>query len=147
MPLISRAFLKSGMICFTLSLISGILLQIDALNAQYLVPLFWHLLMLGWITQIIIGVSLWMFPGRRKDESVRKDLVIWLTFWLLNIGLGLRIISEPFIAISTNPVFKILLGLSAILQFLAAVGYIIEIWPRVISKEKMKRKRKRKKEA
>tara|TARA_R110000868_G_scaffold383578_9_gene650714 strand:- start:6520 stop:6909 length:390 start_codon:yes stop_codon:yes gene_type:complete len=125
------------------ALLLGIALQIDALAFTALVPLFWHMLMLGWITQIIMGVSLWMFPRRKKVESFKNQCWAWIAYLFLEIGLILRIITEPLILTSSLVVWEILLALSAILQFMAVVFYTLEIWPRVLSKEKLKRVRKK----
>lgn len=135
MPATSRYFIKSGMLFFMLSLVLGVLTQaLPELTAR-LTPLFWHSLMVGWITQIIIGVSLWMFPGRSKTEDFRSQFLSWAIFGALNTGLILRIILEPFF---DTQLVLVSLGLivSAVLQTLAAFGYFAEMWPRVLSKEK-----------
>tara|TARA_R100001015_G_C4615280_1_gene171250 strand:+ start:1202 stop:1645 length:444 start_codon:yes stop_codon:yes gene_type:complete len=142
MPLITRIFLKTGLLYFIGALLVGVALQVDFLGIPNLVPLFWHMLMLGWITQIIFGVSLWMFPGRIKEESFQNQKWSWLTYILLNSGLILRLISESMILQSEAYFWKVLLTISAVLQFVAVICYVIEIWPRVLS-IKQRRKKKR----
>ncbi len=110
-----------------------------------MMPLFWHLLMVGWITQIIFGVSMWMFPGRNREEGFLAQKCAWLTYLLLNLGLVLRVIAEPVVSYSTASVWSILIVLSAVMQIAAAVAYCIEVWPRVQSKEQRRKKRKQKK--
>ncbi|MDZ7716818.1 MAG: hypothetical protein U5J95_11455 [Balneolaceae bacterium] len=144
MPFISRIFIKAGMVFFALSLIAGLLMEIDIGALPALMPLFWHMLMVGWITQIIFGVSIWMFPGRNRDEGFKAQKWGWLTFFFLNTGLLLRIVSEPLSGVGTSEIWKILLVVSAILQLLAGVSYIIEMWPRIMSKKQQRKKRKRK---
>ncbi|MTI87851.1 MAG: cbb3-type cytochrome c oxidase subunit I [Balneolaceae bacterium] len=146
MPLITRLFLKTGLIFFVVSLLLGIIQQIDALTVAALVPLFWHMLMVGWITQVIIGVSLWMFPGRIKDEKFHNQRWAWITYFLLNIGLILRVVSEPMLEVSGAWGWKITLAISAVLQFMALLSYIREIWPRIMSKkQRIKKKRAKRK--
>jgi len=144
MPRITRIFIKTGMIYFMASLVTGIIIEINFLNLPILVPLFWHMLMLGWITQIIFGVSLWMFPGRNRKEGFRAQRLGWVTYLLLNIGLPLRIIAEPMLSYSEKSIWQTLILASAILQLSAAATYIIEMWPRIQSK-KQRRKNRRKK--
>ena len=143
MPLISRTFIKAGMIFFALSLITSLLIEVNISALPGLIPLFWHMLMVGWITQIIFGVSIWMFPGRNRDEGFKAQLWGWLTFIFLNTGLILRVISEPMSGVAATGIWKILLVLSAILQVFAVSTYIIEMWPRIMSKKKQREKRKR----
>lgn len=143
MPLISRTFIKAGMVFFALSLIAGLLMEIDIGALPALMPLFWHMLMVGWITQIIFGVSIWMFPGRNRDEGFRAQKWGWLTFFFLNTGLLLRIVSEPLSGFAASEIWKLLLVVSAILQLLAGMTYVIEMWPRIMSKKQQRKKRKR----
>jgi len=141
MPLITRLFLKSGLIFFICSLIIALLLQIDSVSIPSLFPLFWHTLMLGWITQIIMGVSMWMFPGRIKEESFGNQKWAWLAFIFLNIGLWLRVFAEPLIYLSELRIWKVLLVISAVVQLIAVLCYVIEIWSRVKGKKKRIKKK------
>ncbi len=144
MPRITRTFIKTGLMYFLLSLLLEIAIEIESLQWPFLTPLFWHMLMVGWITQIIFGVSLWMFPGRTRDEGLKPQLWGWLTYLFLNIGLLLRIIAEPWLNYSEVETWSMLIMISAIAQVLAAITYIIEMWPRIQSKEQRRRNRKKK---
>lgn len=144
MPLVSRTFIKAGMIYFILSLTTGVLLEVDLFSLPALMPLFWHTLMVGWITQIIMGVSIWMYPGRNREEGFRNQRWNWLTFIFLNLGLGLRVVAEPVSGFSGAEIWKLLLVVSAILQLAAGGTYLAEIWPRLISRKKRRQQRKEK---
>ena len=135
MPTVSRTFIKSGMLFFMLALVTGVVTQVKQELVVQLTPLFWHTLMVGWITQIIFGVSLWMFPGRSKTEDYKSQFLPWVIFGTLNTGLVLRILLEPF-SYSQHSLVKAGIIASAVLQAAAAFGYFLEMWPRVISKEK-----------
>lgn len=143
MPTISRTFIKAGMIFFVLSLIAGLGLEIDSISFPSLMPLFWHMLMVGWITQIIMGVSIWMFPGRNREEGFWNQKWGWLTLIILNAGLVLRLIAEPALGYSEAQLWSVLLVGSAVLQVAAGITYLIEMWPRIMSKKQQRKKRKR----
>lgn len=143
MPKISRLFLKTGLIYFILSLVIGILLETETLSRPHLVPLFWHSLMVGWITQIIFGVSIWMFPGRERDERIIKQKKVWGCYLLLNGGLLLRLIFEPLVIYYDGAFVSSMLIVSALSQLGAGVLYFAEIWPRLLSRKEMRKKRKK----
>lgn len=143
MPTVSRTFVKSGMVFFVLSLVAALLLEIDTIALSSLMPLFWHMLMLGWITQIIMGVSIWMFPGRNREEGFWNQKWAWLTLIFINTGLVLRLIAEPAIGYSEMQLWSILLVGSAVLQVAGGMTYLIEMWPRIMSKKQQRKKRKR----
>lgn len=146
MPRITRLFIKAGLIWFLLSLAAGLLSALDPAGLPALMPLFWHMLTVGWITQIIMGVSVWMFPGRTREEGFHAQPKPWLAFLALNAGLMLRLGAEPFAAGRPDPAAAVVLGLSALLQLAGAGAYLLEIWPRVQSKEKRRRQRRKKRE-
>lgn len=131
------------MVFFVLSLIAALVIEIDIAAMPAIMPLFWHMLMVGWITQIIIGVSIWMFPGRNREEGFKAQKWGWLTFMFLNTGLVLRVISEPLVSISISEIWNIILVFSAILQLVAGFTYFTEMWPRILSKKQQRKRRKR----
>ncbi|MDZ7692022.1 MAG: hypothetical protein U5K69_12980 [Balneolaceae bacterium] len=144
MPQVARTFIKTGFVFFIVALGLGVALELESLNLPSLMPLFWHALMVGWITQIIFGVSLWMFPGRTREEGFKAQIWAWLTYIFLNTGLVLRFIGEPMLLYSTLAIWDILVVGSAVLQVAGGVTYVIEMWPRVQSKKQRMRKRKQK---
>ena len=144
MPRIARTFIKTGLVYFLCSLLLVLGYEFDSLRFPGMIPLFWHLLMVGWITQIIFGVSMWMFPGRTREEGFVAQKWAWSTYILLNIGLVLRVIAEPMISYSTLMIWEILLTTSALTQVAAAVTYTIELWPRIQSKKQRRKKREKK---
>ena len=142
MPTVSRFFIKTGLIWFVLALLTALVAELQWLSIPALLPVYWHMLMVGWITQIIIGVSLWMFPGRSRSDAFRDHLKGWLIFIMLNAGLALRFISEPLAGAGAAPVWNGMLAASALLQWIAGGIYILELWPRVQSKKQRLKKRK-----
>lgn len=141
MPLITRLFIKTGLLYFLISLALGVMIQIDTLQFSGMSPMFWHALMVGWITQIIIGVSTWMFPGRIKQESFWNQKWEWIAFIGLNTGLPLRFLAEPMASAFEPSVWSYVLIASSILQFIGILSYVIGIWPRVQSKQQRRQKR------
>ena len=144
MPRIARVFIKTGLIYFLASLLLGLASEFSLLQFPGMVPLFWHLLMVGWITQIIFGVSMWMFPGRTREEGFKAQLWGWLTYIFLNLGLLLRVIAEPATYLDEGSMWSFLIVISAVSQVSAALTYIIELWPRIQSKEQRRKQRKKK---
>jgi len=147
MPLVSRTFIKAGMIFFGLALLTGLIIEAEIPSLPRLSPLFWHMLTVGWITQTIFGVSIWMFPGRTREEGFKPQKWGWITFIFINTGLSLRVIAEPLSIYQSSEVWNALLALSAMLQLLAGITYLIELWPRVLSKEQQRKRRKKKRKS
>jgi hypothetical protein len=132
MPLITRLFVKTAMVCFALALVLGIALALGATNGLF--PIYIHLLVFGWLTQLVFGVVFWMFPKFTAEKPRGSETLGWWTYVLLNLGLLLRAIAEPINSNQPNPFSGWMLVLSAILQFLAGLLFVVNSWGRVKEK-------------
>lgn len=136
MPRLARYHIKAGLLYLALALIVGVVLVAQPLLAwssslALLRPVFLHLLIVGWITQLIIGVAYWMFPKHTKAQPRGSAINGWLVFVLLNLGLMLRVISEPLAVLYPGTVIGLGLAASAVAQVLAGWLFVVTLWPRV----------------
>jgi hypothetical protein len=130
---VTRWFIKAGMVYLVTGIFLFLAESVPVMSVNInLLPVYWHMIALGWLTQVIIGVSIWMFPRKKKDRKNLESPVAWGIFWTLNGGLILRFLVEPFpIIFSGTLPIQLITVLSVLLQLTAAVLYVIEIWPRV----------------
>jgi hypothetical protein len=138
MPAITRWFIKTSFVYFILALILGIVLGLQALGklsftTTNLYPTYIHVLAEGWITMLIIGVAIWMFPKFTLDRPRGNEALGWTSYILLNAGLVLRIISEPLVGATGNHslVWALVLTLAAGLQWLGGMAFVVNAWGRV----------------
>ena len=135
MPTLTRWFIKTSFVYLALALLSGLLLAmqttlgLSALGALF--PIYIHLLVLGWLTQLVFGVVYWMFPKYSAARPRRSEALGWWTFGLLNVGLILRAIAEPVQALQPNPITGWSLIVSAVLQLLSGLAFVVNSWKRV----------------
>lgn len=139
MPPIARTYVKAAFAYFVAAFLLGALMMLDRwlnfsrwLKVVYLGQL--HLLVVGWLTQLAIGVAYWMFPRLRKEQDPRprgSEALAGFVLISLNAGLLLRFLLEPFYLMGPQPWLAALLALSGILQAAAAVGFGLLIWARI----------------
>lgn len=132
MPPLTRTFIKTAMLYFALALALGMALALNV--GQGLFPVYIHLLVFGWLTQLIFGVIYWMFPKYSTQLPRGYAWLGWLTYGALNAGLLLRAIAEPMQAVRPNSLSGSLLVASAILQWLAGIAFVVNTWPRAREK-------------
>ena len=136
MPALTRWFLRSSMVFLILATLLGVLnaargplnlpQQINAFS-----PVYFHLFMVGWVTQLIFGVVFWMFPKYSKEQPRGSETLGWLVFWLLNAGLLLRVVGEPAQVLLSSPFWGWMVVTSAILQWVAGLLFVFNTWGRV----------------
>jgi heme/copper-type cytochrome/quinol oxidase subunit 1 len=135
MPRLTRWFIKSSLVYLILALIIGVLQTAGALSSlsglSRLSPVYFHLFLVGWVTELIFGVVYWMFPRYSTEKPRGHERLGWAVFGLLNLGLLLRAVGEPLNAGQPGGLWGVLLAVSAVLQWLAGAGFVVNTWPRV----------------
>lgn len=136
MPALTRWFIKSALVYLATALLLAFLLALPDGMAlpdflRFMNPAFFHLFLVGWVTQMIFGVIYWMFPIITREQPRGNERLGWACFILLNSGLLLRVVGEPLVSTRPDAAFGWLLAFSAFLQWLAAVLFVTLAWPRV----------------
>lgn len=135
MPPITRWFLKAALVYLLLALCAGIVLALpDTTSVAGMFPVYFHLLTFGWLTQLVFGVALWMFPKYSPERPRGHDWLGWSTFASLNSGLLLRVIFEPWNGLAPSAFTGWMLVLAALLQWLAGVAFVANTWKRIREK-------------
>ena len=114
-----------------LYLIAGLLIGAIPPVTALAGPAYVHLLVVGWITQMIFGVAYWMFPKYSPEAPRGGNTVAVATFVLLNFGLVLRVVVEPLRVWRPDALPGWLLAVAGLAQALAGVGFAVSTWPRV----------------
>lgn len=136
MPKLTRWFIKVGMIYFVVGLTMASLLLAQPVmgwsaKLQVFRPVYLHFLFIGWISQLIMGVGYWMFPKQSKENPRGNERLGWSVFILLNLGLILRAIGEPAIALIPEAGLGWTLAVAALCLLLAGWGFIANSWGRI----------------
>lgn len=135
MPRLTRWFIKTAFLYFVAALTLGVAVVADigagSVAVAALRPVFLHLFVLGWVTQMIFGVAFWMFPRASRERPRGSEMIVLATYITLNLGLLLRAAAEPAHAVSGGRASGSLLVASAALQWTAGLLFVIHIWGRV----------------
>ena len=98
MPVVVRWYLRTALVMFVLALLVGVIQNLGGILHSFtdsLTPVYFHLLMVGWVTQFIVGVALWMLPRYSPEKPRGIETFSWATYILLNAGLLVRVFGEP----------------------------------------------------
>jgi len=136
MPSLTRWYIKTGIVYLIAALLLALVLawpNADNLPTfiRFMNPVYFHLFLVGWVTQMIFGVIYWMFPIITRARPRGPEWLGWASFILLNAGLLLRVVGEPLTGTRPEAGFGWLLAVSALLQWLAAAIFVILAWPRI----------------
>lgn len=153
MTRVPRWFLKIGLIWFLIGGgLGGLFLVFKAFGLwpmwRVLIPAHAHMLFVGFITHLIMGVGDWMFPRPKQTRYTEQRALAVLL--VLNVGLILRVIFEPWLGLRSGTFPSVMLALSGVLQFAAIALFVYNSWDRIYMPEGARAawlKRKREREA
>ena len=136
MPLLSRWHVKMAFLYFVAgTVIGGLMMTGKWIEVPRWVWLLRqthvHLLVFGWITQLIFGIAYWMLPRLTRFEPRGNELVNWAVFITFNVGLLMRAVFEPLHFSEPTPTWGLLLTVSGWLQVVAGVLFVVNAWRRV----------------
>jgi len=130
MPTLVRWYVKTALLYLAAALTVGLLMTLRVGGAA-LAPTYLHLFVVGWVTQLIFGIAIWMLPTLSREHPRGRDALNWAVYGLLNFGLLLRAIAEPTLSQGRTPLRAALLVTAAVCQWLAGVGFVVNAWGRV----------------
>ena len=148
MPATSRITVRASLVYLGLGAVLGALLLINRwlpLGAWVYALKISHVqfLIVGWLTQFILGVAWWLFPplkiGRDVDGAASRrgqaqrgsEPLFWATLVLLNVGVLMRGLGIPLQAWTRLTWLEAVNGLSGLFVLVAVVAFVFNVWDRV----------------
>ncbi len=123
MPRLTVQFVRASLIYFALGFTLGAILLSNKGLAFYpptwrLLPIHIEILMMGWFVQLAAGVAFWILPRLSGSAPRGNERLVWLSFWLVNLGIGL-VILEAIISVPALLISGRLVELIGVLAFVA----------------------------
>jgi len=137
MPPLIRRYIKTSFAF----LIVGVILGSYVSVSQYLLGVYpprlfvtahVHLLLVGFMLMIVMGVATWMFPRPGRDDARYRPALAEAVYWIMTLGTALRAISEVAAGVAEGGALLravIVLGGSA--QLVGALLFVVNMWWRV----------------
>src|SRR5438067_1536503 len=112
MPTVARLFVKASLVWMVLGVTLGGWLLLWPWVSGQAVAYPWsivhaHILFVGFLMNMVMGVAYWMFPRPRLVP--RREELSAAALILMNLGLALRVIGEPWAALGHGGVFAVVL--------------------------------------
>lgn len=131
-----RYFVKTSVIFLIVGILTGLYMSISkyifkAGYSQELISAHTHLILVGSVMMMIMGVALWFFPRAEKDDRRYNPDLILITYWLMTIGTGLRFIFQVTSNFMISDLLKILIAFSSVIQVVAMMLFFYSMWGRI----------------
>lgn len=138
MPPLVRRYVKTSFAFLILGLLTG--LHVSAVEylgwgpmRQGYVPAHAHILLVGFLLMLILGVALWMFPKPAEGDPRWRPRRFELVYWLLVLGVIGRSAGEIVREYSLARSWSVLVFVASSVETLAVVVFVVSLWPRIRS--------------
>jgi len=125
----SLAFLVAGLVVGGYIIVTEFWL--GAFPSRLLVTAHVHLLLVGFMLMMVMGVATWMFPRPASDDRRYRPTLAVVVYWLVTAATIVRASAEIGAAFVSAPILRPVIVLGGLAQILAAALFALNIWPRV----------------
>lgn len=90
-----------------------------------------HAIFVGFVTMMILGVALWLFPRPDKADTRYRPALAEAAYWLLTIGTAARIVGELLRLASAALWLRAMVAASGMLQIAGVLVFFYTMWSRI----------------
>lgn len=125
----SFAFLLAGLVLGAYLGIAQFLL--DRTPSRLLVTMHAHLLLVGFMLMMVMGVATWMFPRPARDDPRYRPELAEVVYWVMTASTALRAAAELGVALWGALALRPLVALGGLGQLAGAALFVANMWWRV----------------
>ncbi len=131
----SRYFIKTSFLFFGLGMMSGIWKYghyvYDWTAPDTLIMAHTHIILIGGVMNMIIGVATWFFPRSKKGYQFYNPQFMWSLYWVLSFATIGRFIVEILAGYQPNREILIIGFWTSVLQMTVLTIIFFQLWDRV----------------
>jgi cbb3-type cytochrome oxidase subunit 1 len=90
-----------------------------------------HLLLVGFLLMIVMGVATWMFPRPARDDTRYRPEVAEAVYWIMTLSTALRAGAEIALSLAAPLGLRGLIALGGIGQVVGTALFVVNMWRRV----------------
>lgn len=134
-PLVRRYIKTSFVFLLAGLLLGGWIVGTEFLAGRYPPRLFItahvHLLLVGFMLMMVMGVATWMFPRPAKDDTRYRPELAEAVYWVMAVSTAVRAAAELLAGFSPAPALRLSIAAGGLGQLGGALLFVVNMWRRV----------------
>ena len=135
LPLVRR-YIKTSFVF----LIAGLLVGGNILVDEFLLGVYpprlhvtahVHLLLVGFMLMLIMGVATWMFPRPGRDTARYRPELAEAVYWVMTLATSVRATGEILGGFMTAVLLRLLIVIGGLGQLAGTAMFVLNMWSRV----------------
>jgi cbb3-type cytochrome oxidase subunit 1 len=90
-----------------------------------------HLLLVGFMLMLVMGVATWMFPRPARDDTRYRPGLAEAVYWIMTLATAVRAAAELSAPYWAATVPRLLIVVGGLGQLAGAALFVVNMWPRV----------------
>jgi cbb3-type cytochrome oxidase subunit 1 len=90
-----------------------------------------HLLLVGFMLMMVMGVATWMFPRPARDDTAYRPLLAEAVYWVMTLATALRALAEMLQGLFPSGALRVVIAVGGLGQVLGALLFVVNMWRRV----------------
>jgi cbb3-type cytochrome oxidase subunit 1 len=90
-----------------------------------------HLLLVGFMLMIVMGVATWMFPRPARDDARYRPELAEAVYWVMTLATALRAVAEVLLGITGVIALGWIIAAGGLGQIAGALLFVGNMWWRV----------------
>jgi len=131
-----RYFIKTSIVFLIIGILTGLYMSaaknvFHTVYGPQLESAHAHIILVGSVMMMIMGVALWFFPRAEKtDKKYNPDLIL-ATYWLMAISTGTRFVFQTAAGFVYIDWINVMITITSIFQVIAILLFFFSMWGRI----------------
>lgn len=131
-----RYFIKTSIAFLIIGILTGLYMSYSkyissASYTQELISAHTHVILVGSVMMMIMGVALWFFPRAEKNDKKYNPDLILIVYWLIAPSTLFRFIFQVVGSYYYLPLVNTLIFIFSALQVVAMILFFYSMWGRI----------------
>ncbi|HET7599106.1 MAG TPA: cbb3-type cytochrome c oxidase subunit I [Gemmatimonadales bacterium] len=134
-PLVRR-YLRTAIAFLILGLLLGVWMLVQrevggSYPAPRVVSAHTHVILVGFVMMMILGVALWMFPRPERDDPRYRPAVAEVAYWLVTVSTAVRFVGEVTSPPAPGPLVGWVIVAAGLGQVAGLIAFFYNLLPRI----------------
>jgi cbb3-type cytochrome oxidase subunit 1 len=136
MPPLVRRYVKTSFVFLVLGLVVGGWISVEQFvlgtyPPRLVITAHAHLLLVGFMLMIVMGVATWMFPRPAREETRYRPELAEAVYWVMTLSTAVRAAAEIVAPLAAAPGLGPVIALGGLGQLAGAGLFVVNMWWRV----------------
>jgi cbb3-type cytochrome oxidase subunit 1 len=125
----SLAFLLAGLLLGSYLVVAEFV--VGTYPSRIMITAHAHLLLVGFMLMMVMGVATWMFPRPARDETRYRPGLAEAVYWIVTVATAVRAAAEIALGVTAAPALRPLIAAGGLGQLAGTILFVLNIWWRV----------------